>query len=82
MAQFKYGIRYVASMHDHFSDEVNTSICISVAERLKESLNYRRKISISFEVFFEKPQEMFNIFENHNEPMTWEENIKFMLKKE
>ena len=37
--------------------------------------------TLSFEVFLSKCQTMFNIFEQQEEPMTEEDNVRFLLKK-
>ena len=65
----------------HFSGEGNATRRIAVAERLRDSLSYKNERTMSFEVYCNKVQKMYNIFEQQGEPMTDEAKVRFFLKK-
>ena len=54
---------------DHFSGEGNSTRRIAEADRMKKSLHYKNKRSLSFEFFLTKCQKMFNIYEKEGEPI-------------
>ena len=68
-------------LRSHFSGEGNATRRIAVAERLRDSLFYKNERSLTFELFCNKAQRMFNIFKQQNEPMTEEAKVRFILKK-
>ena len=65
----------------HFAGEGNATRRIAVAERLRDTLFYKNERSLTFELFCNKAQRMFNIFEQQKEPMTEEAKVRFLLKK-
>ena len=48
---------------------------------MRDSLCYRNERSLTFEVFLNEAQKMFNIFEQQGEPMTKEAKVQFILRK-
>lgn len=65
----------------HFAGEGNASRRIAVAERLRDTLFYKNERAMTFELYCNKAQKMFNIFEQQNEPWPEEAKIRFFLKK-
>ena len=63
----------------HFSGEGNATRRIAVAERLRETLYYKNERSMTFEMYCNKAQKMFNIFEQQNEPWPEEAKIRFFF---
>lgn len=76
----KDGKEDMKRLRDHFSGEVNSTRRIAVADRLRDTLFYKNKLSTTFEVFCHKVQKMFNIFEQQKEPMTEKAKVRFLLK--
>ena len=59
----------------HFAGEGNATRRIAVAERLRDTLYYKNERSMTFEVYCNKAQKMFNIFEQQGEPLTDEAKV-------
>ena len=69
------------ALTDHYQGEGNTSRRISEAERLEDTLHYRSERAMPFESFVNKMQEMFNIFEENDEPKTEAQKLRFLWEK-
>ena len=65
----------------HFAGEGNATRWIAVAERLRDTLYYKNERSMTFEIYCNKAQKMFNIFKQQQELMTDEAKVQFFLKK-
>ena len=79
--RLKDGRQDMLALRQHFEGEGNATRRIAQAERLRDSLFYRNERSLTFEMFLNKAQRMFNIFEQQGEPMTEEAKVRFILKK-
>ena len=79
--RLKNGREDMIRLRAHFAGEGNATRRIAVAERLRDTLYYKNERSMTFEVYCNKAQKMFNIFEQQGEPMTDEAKIRFFLKK-
>jgi len=77
----KNGRKDKISLRAHFSGEGNATKRIVVVERLRDTLFYRSELDMTFEVFCNRIQKMFNIFEQQNEPMIEEAKVRLLLKK-
>ena len=66
-------------LRDHFAGEGNATCQIAVAERLRDTLYYKNERSMTFEVYCNKAQKMFNIFEQQGKAMTDKAKIRFFL---
>lgn len=71
----------MSHLRAHFSGKGNATRRIAVAERLRDPLHYRNERSVSFEVFLNKSQKMFNVFKHQKEPMTEDAKVCFILQK-
>ena len=71
----------MTALRDHFVGEVNATRRIAEAERLRNSLCYNKELSLSFEKFLTKYQNMFNIYEKQGEPIPEDANIRFIFDK-
>ena len=54
---------------NHFSGEGNGTSNIAKSEQLHDSLHYKNESFMVFELFLNKFQKMYNIFEEEGEPM-------------
>ena len=81
LARYRDGCRSMKALQAHFSGEGNTSRLIEQAEQLKTSIHYKNEGSLKFEVFLTRCQEMFGIYEQHEEPMSVEAQIRFLFNK-
>ena len=81
LARFRDGRRSMKALQAHFSGEGNTSRRIERAEQLKTSIHYKNEGSLKFEVFLTRCQEMFGIYEQHEEPMSVEAQVRFLFNK-
>ena len=79
--RLKDGRQDMLTLRKHFEGEGNATRRIAQAERMRDSLFYRNERSLTFEVFLNKAQKMFNIFEQQGEPMTEEAKVRFILRK-
>ena len=79
--RLKNGREDMKRLRAHFSGEGNASRRIAIAERLRDTLFYKNERAMTFELFCNKAQKMFNIFEQQNEPWTEEMKVRFFLKK-
>jgi hypothetical protein len=69
------------ALRSHYSGEGNTSRRIAVAERYREHLHYKNEKALSFSIFLDKIQTMFNIFEAEGESMQEQAKVRMLLKK-
>ena len=67
-------------LRDHFLGEGNATRSLALAEQLWESLHYNTERSMTFETFLTQCQRMFNIFQQEEEPMHEDANIRFLFK--
>ena len=61
--------------------EGNATRKISKAERVHDFINYKNEISLSYERFFTKCQNMYNIFEEEGNPTEEDSKICFIFKQ-
>jgi hypothetical protein len=69
------------ALRGHYSGEGNTSRRIAVAKRYRDTLHYKNEKALSFSMFQDKIQTMFNIFETEGEPVTEQAKVRMLLKK-
>ena len=81
MTRYRDGHRSMKALRDHFSGEGNATCCIERAEQLKTSLHYKNEGSLKFEVFLTRCQEMFGLYDDHEEAMTHDAQIRFLFFK-
>ena len=75
------GRKDMEALRGHYSGEGNTSRRIAVAERYRDTLHYKNEKALSFSVFLDKIQTMFNIFETEGEPVQEQAKVRMLLKK-
>ena len=68
------GRHNMMALRENYSGEGNASRRITAAERMRESLHYKREHSLAFSVFLDRMQRMFNIYEEDQEEFS--ENAK------
>ena len=68
------GRRDMLALCEHYSGEGNASWRIATAERMREGLHYKNKRSLAFNIFLDRMQKMFNIYEEEGKEFT--ENAK------
>ena len=81
LAKFRDGRRSMEALKNHFAGEGNTTRKIARAEQLKISLHYKNESSLKFEVFLTRCQEMYTIYEQNEETMPMEAQIRFLFSK-
>ena len=69
------------ALRDHFSGKDNSTRRIAEADRMKKSLHYKNKRSLSFEMFLTKCQKMLNIYDNEGEPMLEDAKLRFLFDR-
>ena len=69
------------ALRQHYSGEGNTSCHIADAERLRDTLHYKRERALPFSTFLDKMQKMFNIFDKENEVNSEQTKVRLLLKK-
>ena len=69
------------ALRGHYSGEGNTSRHVAVAERYRDTLHYKNEKALSFSMFLDKIQTMFNILETEGEPVTEQAKVRMLLKK-
>ena len=69
------------ALRDHFPGEENVARGVAEADRFKETLHYKNKNSLIFEIFLMKCQKMYTIYAKHGEVMTKDATIRFLFKK-
>ena len=57
------------ALRDHFSGEDKVAGRIAEADQLKENLYYKNERLLSFESFLTKCENMYNIYDKHDEAM-------------
>lgn len=75
------GRKDMEALRGHYSGEGNTSRRIAVAERYRDTLHYKNEKALSFSIFLDKIQTMFNIFETEGEPVQEQAKVRMLLKK-
>jgi hypothetical protein len=68
------------ALRDYFLGEGNITRSLADVERLKDSLHYKNERSMPFETFLTQCELMFNIFQQENEPMAEDANIRYLFK--
>jgi len=81
LAKRQDGRKDMEALRGHYSGEGNTSRRIAVAERYRDTLHYKNEKALSFSVFLDKIQTMFNIFETEGEPVQEQAKVRMLLKK-
>ena len=81
LTKFRDGRRSMRALENHFAGEGNTSQKIARAELLKTSLHYKNEGSLKFEVFLTRCEEMYTIYEQNEERMPMEAQIRFLFSK-
>ena len=79
--RFKYGRKSMEALRNHFTGEGNSSRRIPRVKKLKENLFYKTEATMPFETFLTRCQEMFNIFEKHDEALSPEAKLRFLFSK-
>ena len=74
------GRRDMMVLREHYSGEGNASRCIATAERMRESLHYKRECSLAFSVFLDRMQRMLNIYEEVQEEFSENAKIHELFK--
>ena len=62
VARHRNGCKDINALRNHFAGEGNASRRIAEAERLRDTLHYKNKRAMLYEIFLSKTQKMFNIF--------------------
>ena len=73
--------RSMKALRDHFGGEGNASRNKAIADRLKESLQYKSERAMPFENFLTQIKKMFNIYEKEDEPMAEDAKVSFLFKR-
>lgn len=81
LAKHQDGRKDMEALRGHYSGEGYTSRRIAVAERYRDTLHYKNEKALSFSVFLDKIQTMFNIFETEGEPVQEQAKVRMLLKK-
>jgi hypothetical protein len=81
LKHFHNGRCDVLALRDHYQGAGNVSQQIARAENIHETAHYRSEKMLSFEKFLSLCQEMFNIYEDQEEPWTERQKVSFLLEK-
>ena len=52
--RYRYGMRHMKALRNHFAGEGNTTRKIAEAQQLRDYLNYKNERSMEFEIFLTK----------------------------
>ena len=75
------GRRDMIALHNHYGGEGNASHRITIAERMRDNLHYRSECTLSFSIFLDRMQHMFNIYEEEDEPLTEKAKVRELFKR-
>lgn len=81
ISKYSDGRRDMKALRSHYSGEGNASRRIAIAERMRESLHYKNERLLSFSLFLDKMQRMFNIFKDEGEELTEGAKVRELLKR-
>ena len=68
MKSKKDGRADLKALTSYYEGEGNTTRCIAVAERLRETLHYKSERALPFGTFLHKLEQMFNMSNENGEP--------------
>ena len=69
------------ALYAHYQGAGNMTRRVGEATRLRKTLHYKRKRSLSFATFLSKVQHMFNLFEEESKPLTEGAKFRFLIDK-
>ena len=75
------GRREMLALRVHYSGEGNSSRCIATAEWMREGLHYKNERSLTFSIFLDRMQKMFNIYEEEGEEFTENAKLRELFKR-
>ena len=75
------GRRSMEALCRHFAGEDNATRNLAESKRLNESIHYKSKREISFEIFLTQSQKFFNIYKKEGEEMSNEAKVRFLFRK-
>ena len=81
IAKKQNGCKDMTLLRNHYSGEGNASRPIAVAEKTRDSLQYKSKRAMSISSFLDKLKKMFNIFDKEREPISETAEVSLLLKK-
>ena len=81
LEHFGDGRQDMIALHNHYGGEGNVSCQIAVAERMRDNLHYRNECTLSFSIFLDRMQHMFNIYEEEDEPFTEKAKVRELFKQ-
>jgi hypothetical protein len=81
LKQFNNGRRDILALRNHYNGAGNVSQQLARAEAIRDTVHYRSEKMLNFEKFLAKCQEMFNIYEEHEEDWTERQKVSFLLEK-
>ena len=79
--RFRDGRKSMKVLCSHFEGEGNSTRRIAEADRYRDNLHYKSERSLKFELFLNKSQKMFNIYQKYKEEMNDDAKIRFLFKK-
>lgn len=68
------------ALRDHFLAEGNAFRSLASTDGLRVSFHYKNEMSMAFQTFLTQCQQMFNIFNQENEPISEEAKIYFLFQ--
>jgi hypothetical protein len=81
LRKYSNGRKDVLALKAHYGGEGNTARRLADADRLKSQLHYKNEKAMTFEKFLDRAQEMFNIYEENDQPMYNDEKIRWLIQK-
>jgi hypothetical protein len=70
ISQKQSGRGDMIALWNHYLGEANTSQRIAVATKTRDTLHYKSERAMSFSLFLDKIQKMFNIFDEEGEAIS------------
>jgi hypothetical protein len=81
LKHFNNGRRDIMALRDHYNGAGNVSQQLARAEGIRDTIHYRSEKMLSFERFLARCQEMFNIYEEHDEGWTERQKVSFLVSE-
>ena len=72
--------RDMIALCNHYGGKGNVSCRIAIAERMHDNLHYRNERTLSFSIFLNRMQHMFNIYDEEDEPFTEKAKVRELFK--
>jgi hypothetical protein len=75
------GRKDMLALRNHYRGAGNQSRRINAAQKLQNTLHYKNERAMPFSLFISQVQNMFNIFEECNEPQAETQKLRFLFQK-